>query len=134
MLLQMESFIQIESQSTRSDSRSTFVIFYVLLIVVLLIWRLMKYLDFSDAKQEFEMDPSNPENKQRLLETARANRDYGKSGVMALTLIEEQKDREKLKEAGKHNIVVELQALADLHAKGHLSDAEFEQAKAKLLN
>ena len=105
----------------------------MVLIVVLLLWRLLKYLDFNEAKRQFEYNPANPENKQRLLETAKANRNYGRSGLDALTLIEAQNDREKLEQAKPKDIVGELKSLSELHEKGSLTDEEFELAKKKLL-
>ncbi len=129
----MELLLQYKYQASRNGSNPTLGIILLVLIVVSLFWRLMKYSDFNEAKRQFEYNPANPENKQRLLETAKANRNYGRSGLDALTLIEAQNDREKLEQAKTKDIVGELKSLSELHEKGSLTDEEFEQAKKKLL-
>ncbi len=84
--------------------------------------------------KEFKRDPTNQVARQRLIDASKYRSDDGKSSREVIALLEVQLDCEQQVLNQKSELVQELKSLSHLHSKGALTDAEFELAKAKLLN
>ncbi len=127
--------LDLNSQNDQLQRTSNPIISWIIGLVILFIlwtifWQLVVSREFSQAKDEFRKDPSNPKNRVRLIEAAKFRISRARSALEVMALLDGGRKVEK----PEINLVAELKSLADLHASGHLTDDEFERAKAKLLN
>ena len=92
-------------------------------------------VNYTQAKQDYLENPSDRAAKIRLVETTQLrNGNMQSGGIEAIAMMEATRDPIVINNASPSNLTAELEALADLHAKGHLTEAEFGAAKAKLLS
>lgn len=117
-------------QRTSNPTISWIIGLIILFILWTIFWQLVVSREFSQAKEEFRKDPSNPKSRVRLIEAAKFRISRARSALEVMALLDGGREVEK----PEINLVAELKSLADLHASGHLTDDEFERAKAKLLN
>ena len=112
-----------------------FFVFFAAMIVFAIVKSFMNQAQYTEAKQDYLNNPDDKATKIRLVETASmVNGNAQTSGLNAMAMMEATRDPVVINNAPQANLTAELEALASLHANGHLTDAEFEAAKAKLLN
>lgn len=97
-------------------------------------WHIHLNMEFDEALEMFKLTPSDKSSEKRLIDAARYRAYGGKGSVHVARLIQEVLEIRSSEIEKKGKFVAELEALAELSSRGQLTEAEFEQAKAKLLN
>lgn len=112
-----------------------FVLLFVILVIFAIFRSIQTKADYSQARQDYLSNPNDAENKLRLIEAASAkSANMHSGGLDAIALMEATRTPVVVNTTAPRDLTSELQRLAELHAGGHLTDHEFERAKAKLLS
>ena len=135
----LEFFLQY-SRRSNDDFTAFFTVFgiaFVILVIWAFAWQSKVDNEYDDAIEAFEADPSNEQKREVMIEAAKAKsysrRSSGRYALEVTSLIENARDKAERNQKPKTDIVAELNSLSSLRERGLLTDAEFEQAKAKLL-
>ncbi|MEI7985967.1 MAG: SHOCT domain-containing protein [Armatimonadota bacterium] len=129
----MEFLAQVERAGLSNEMAGLFIFLFVSVAGAIAWWQFNLKIEFDEAMKEFKRDPTNQVARQRLIDASKYRSDDGKSSREVIALLEVQLDCEQQVLNQKSELVQELKSLSHLHANGDLTDAEFEQAKAKLL-
>lgn len=100
------------------------------LFVAVIVMVASKHFRIEAAKQEFRDDPTNPDKKQALIETARKNAgNHVGTAFETMALIEEYRTV-----APKRTLADDLIQLESLRNRGVLTQEEFVRAKERLMD
>ncbi len=130
----VEFLLQISQDQGPFNGNVLIVVGIVIIVAISAWWQYNVNREFSEAKLRYKLDPANQGNRQKLISAARLRGDYAYSVLEVVSLLDHQPTSSTSDILTKERLVGELQSLAELHKKGALTDQEFEQAKAKLLN
>ena len=112
-----------------------FFVFIAVMIIIGIVKSLQNQSNYNVAKQVYLNNPEDKDAKIQLVEAeSLRNGNLNTGGIDALARMEATRDPVTINNGPLVNLTAELKALANLHANGHLTDVEFELAKAKLLN
>ena len=112
-----------------------FFVFIAVMIIIGIVKSLQNQSNYNVAKQVYLNNPEDKDAKIQLVEAeSLRNGNLNTGGIDALAMMEATRDPVTINNGPLVNLTAELKALANLHANGHLTDVEFELAKAKLLN
>ena len=106
----------------------------VILIIVGIARSIQTQSDYRQAKKDFLETPDDMASRLRLIEAAGARSIERHSGLEAMAMMEAIQNPVIVNDVSQPNLATNLESLANLHANGHISDTEFEQAKSKLLS